>query len=332
MENPKNLLPVSRNDPGLSHASYPNPEFLLLIETGSPLVSLMRSLLTLRSAILAMALSPFSLDAQDGKTLFAQHCAACHLPDRQLVGPSLVEVSKLYSAKIDEFLSWCKKPVQKRKAVIQMPPMGHVGDANLKLIHAHIVEASKGLKEVRVKGLDPFYASPSMRKRPQVQRIFMPEAGPAAIAVAVTDDLHYCWDAGECRLRYIWQGDFIDGGAVWRGNGNSLARIQGEVLLREEQNPVPFMDLVDSALPRPKFLGYSLVDGLPTFRWRVRGYEVAETIRPTKDGKALTRSFEVKGKFPFALRFKSSDKMSVSTESAGLDENGHLTITLTPRP
>jgi hypothetical protein len=74
------------------------------------------------------------------------------------------------------------------------------------------------------------------------------------------------------------------------------------------------------------------VDGLPTFRWRVRGYEVAETIRPTKDGKALTRSFEVKGKFPFALRFKSSDKMSVSTESAGLDENGHLTITLTPRP
>ena len=114
MENHQNLLPVSRNDPGLSRTGHPNSEFLLLIEAGSPLVSLMRSLLTLRSAILAMALSPFSLDAQDGKTLFAQHCAACHLPDRQLVGPSLVEVSKLYSAKIDEFLSWCKKPDQKR--------------------------------------------------------------------------------------------------------------------------------------------------------------------------------------------------------------------------
>ena len=38
-----------------------------------------------------------------------------------------------------------------------------------------------------------------------------PEAGPAAIAVAVNEELHYCWDAGECRLRYIWKGDFIDG-------------------------------------------------------------------------------------------------------------------------
>ncbi len=293
----------------------------------------MRSLLTLRSAILATALSPFSLGAQDGKTLFSQHCAACHLPDRQLVGPSLVEVSKLYSAKIDEFLAWCKKPVQKRKGVIQMPPMGHVGDASLKLIHAHIVEASRGLKEIKVKGLDPFYASPSMRKRPQVQRIFMPDAGPAAIAVAVNDHLHYCWDAGQCRLRYIWTGDFIDGWAVWRGNGNGLSKIQGEILLREEQNPVPLLpDPGNSAPSPPKFLGYSLVGGLPTFRWRVGEMEVAETIRPTADGTALARSFELKGRVPPALKFKSSDKMSVSTESAVLDGNGRLTITLTPRP
>lgn len=293
----------------------------------------MRSLLTLRNAILATALSPFSLGAQDGKTLFSQHCAACHLPDRQLVGPSLVEVSKLYSAKIDEFLAWCKKPVQKRKGVIQMPPMGHVGDASLKLIHAHIVETSRGLKEIKVKGLDPFYASPSMRKRPQVQRIFMPDAGPAAIAVAVNDHLHYCWDAGECRLRYIWTGDFIDGWAVWRGNGNGLSKIQGEILLREEQNPVPLLpDPGNSAPSPPKFLGYSLVGGLPTFRWRVGEMEVAETIRPTADGTALARSFELKGRVPPTLNFKSSDKMSISTESAVLDGNGRLTITLTPRP
>ncbi|MCH2063596.1 MAG: c-type cytochrome [Roseibacillus sp.] len=292
----------------------------------------MHGLLTLRIIVLATVLPAIPLSAQDGKTLFTQHCAACHLPDRQLVGPSLVEVSKLYSAKIDEFLAWCKKPIQKRKGVIQMPPMGHVGDPNLKLIHAHILEASKGLKEIKVRGLDPFYASPSMRKRPQVQRLFMPEAGPAAIAVAVNDELHYCWDAGECRLRYIWKGDFIDGWAVWRGNGNGLAKIQGEVLLREEKNPVPYLDLVDSARPRPKFLGYSLVEGLPTFRWRAGKIEVTETIRPTSDGKALTRSFAVTGEIPSALKFKSSDKMSVSTESAVLDGNGRLTVTLTPKP
>ena len=124
-----------------------------------------------------------------------------------------MEISKLYpnKEKLPEFLKWCETPQQKRQGVIQMPSMAHVGQDNLKLIHAHILVASKGLKEVKVKGQDPFVASPSMRRRPLIQRIFMPEAGPAAIAVAVNDELHFCWDAGECRLRYIWKGDFIDG-------------------------------------------------------------------------------------------------------------------------
>ena len=275
--------------------------------------------------------SKIAAPAPDGKTLFAQNCAACHLPDRQIVGPSLVEISRLYSTKLDDFLAWCKEPVQKRKGVIQMPSMAHVGDTSLKLVHAHILKAAQGLKEVKVKGLDPFYASTSMRKRPNVMRIFMPEAGPAAIAVAVNEELHYCWDAGECRLRYIWKGDFIDGWSVWRGNGNGLARIQGDILLREEHNPVPYADLADSNIPQPKFLGYTLKDGLPTFRWRVRGFDVSETIRPTEDGKALTRTFKAGKGFPLTFRFKSSDTMLVSPESAQLDEQGSLTVTLTPR-
>ena len=38
----------------------------------------------------------------------------------------------------------------------------------------------------------------------------MPGAGPAAIAVSLPNDLSYCWDAGSCRLRYAWQGEFLD--------------------------------------------------------------------------------------------------------------------------
>lgn len=279
----------------------------------------------------ALALAP--ANAQDGKTLFTQHCAACHLPDRQLVGPSLVEVSKLYSNKLPEFLAWCKEPKQKRQGVIQMPPVGHVGDDNLKLIHAHILEASKGLKEVKVKGIDPFYASLSMRKRPQVQRLFMPEAGPAAIAVAVNDELHYCWDAGQCRLRYIWKGDFIDGWAVWRANGDALAKIQGDVLLREEQSPVNLIDELAASPQRTrKFLGYQLKDGLPTFRWSFAGVKVSETIRPTKDGKSLVRSFEFEGhSSPLTLTFAASDQISVSKSTVRTDEAGRGAVTLTPK-
>ena len=291
----------------------------------------MRGLSSLHFTLIVSLLAALPLPAQDGKTLFAQHCAACHLPDRQLVGPSMVEVSKLYSTRIEEFLAWCKMPVQKRKGVIQMPPMAHVGDANLALIHAHIIQASQGVKEIKVKGLDPFYASPSMRKRPQVQRIFMPEAGPAAIAVAVTDELHYCWDAGECRLRYIWKGDFIDGWTVWRGNGNGFAKIQGEVLLREKKSPL----IIPASSGSPRFLGYSLKDGLPTFRWRVGKIEVMERISPTANGKALHRSFDVKGSPSVSLEPQESDQMGVfsgASSRTSASDRVHATMTMTPTP
>ena len=37
-------------------------------------------------------------------------------------------------------------------------------------------------------------------------RTFMPGSSPAAIAVALPGGHAYCWDAGNCRLRYAWQG------------------------------------------------------------------------------------------------------------------------------
>ena len=179
---------------------------------------------------------------------------------------------------------------------------------------------------------DPFYATPSMRQRPQVRRIFMPEAGPAAVAVAVNDDFHYCWDAGECRLRYIWKGDFIDGWSVFKGNGNGLASIEGDVLLREEANPLGGLFSQGSA--QPKFLGYSITDGLPSFRWKTPDFVVEETIEPTADGKALSRTFDIKskkGKDPITINFQSSNKMSVSKESQTIKGSGRLNVTLTPR-
>ena len=53
-------------------------------------------------------------------------------------------------------------------------------------------------------------------KRPLMYRIFMPEASPAAIAVALKHGQNYCWDAGQCRLRYAWYGGFVDPWPVWR--------------------------------------------------------------------------------------------------------------------
>ena len=179
---------------------------------------------------------------------------------------------------------------------------------------------------------DPFYTSPGMRRRPQVRRIFMPEAGPAAIAVAVNDHLHYCWDAGQCRLRYVWKGDFVDGWDVWRGNGNGLASIEGEILHREQASP---LNLRTEPGP-PRFLGYSLKEGLPTFRWKQGGTEVEERIQPSKSGKALERVFVVKGSPEVTAKPKSSEQMAVTvTKSSTLPGNKkgfRINITMTPMP
>ena len=51
-------------------------------------------------------------------------------------------------------------------------------------------------------------AADAKAERPNVVRAFLPDAGPAAIAVALPGDQNFCWDAGNCRLRYLWSGEF----------------------------------------------------------------------------------------------------------------------------
>src|SRR5690606_9142024 len=67
---------------------------------------------------------------------------------------------------------------------------------------------------------------------PFLYRTFIENAGPAAIAVRLTDDLSYCWDAGTCRLRYAWEGDFIDMSALWAGHRQAVAKVLGTVFYR----------------------------------------------------------------------------------------------------
>ncbi|MFK7740021.1 MAG: hypothetical protein AB8H80_06820 [Planctomycetota bacterium] len=221
-----------------------------------------------------------------GEMPFRTFCSACHVVDRPLVGPSLVEIRGLYKDRPDDFIAWCKKPQQKRKGSIQMPSMAFVPDQDLRAIHAYVVSITANKKEANVKGADRFRASPSMRRRPLVQRIFMPDAGPAAIAVAIDDTRHFCWDAGSCRLRYVWSGDFIDGWPVWRANGNALAKVVGDVWLRESKSPLAFANT-----DKPRFRGYRMKDGLPTFRYQMGKLNVEERI--TKSAQGLARHFKL---------------------------------------
>ena len=105
-----------------------------------------------------------------------------------------------------------------------------------------------------------------------VVRMFMPDSGPASIAVATPEGVHYCWDAGTMQLRYAWTGDFLDPSNHFAGNGDALARVPGHIVWRNDIAPTESEDRA--------FLGYRLEQGRLVLRWTMNGEVVEERIRP----------------------------------------------------
>lgn len=259
--------------------------------------------------------------APDGAQLFTTNCAACHLLDQMVVGPSLAEIRGLYLGKPDDFVKWCVAPKKKRENVIEMPSMVHVGDEGLKAIYEHVMKVAEGVKAKKQDPGDPYKASATYAARPQVQRIFMPNAGPAAIAVALDATNSLCWDAGECRLRYAWTGGFIDGFPYWRGNGSSVAAVVGTVKYVEVKSP--FGDGKDV-----KFLGYSMKDKLPTFRYQIGAQTVTERFTAPKEGAGFQRTFSVTPTpaTSLSLEFATPEGVTI-TSDRGKMEGTKLTLT-----
>lgn len=285
----------------------------------------MRLLLCLSPLLLAAAQA-----ADPPAQVFQTHCSACHAVDHVLVGPSLVEVSGIYRDNPDGFVQWCVKPEHKREGAVEMPSMAHLGEPVLRELHGYIMGLASGKKEQAKSDLDPYAVPPTMVKRPQVMRIFMPEASPASIAVALPGDLSFCFDASECRLRYVWKGGFIDGWPYFKGNGSALAKIDGKVVYREERFPLTWA-LADKE-PPPKFLGY-VIDkkGFPVFRYQ-RGSQIfGESIRPLPDGSGIMRHFETGGQVPMTLVEQPGASVESDANAPQLGRGQAVSFTLTYR-
>ena len=118
-------------------------------------------------------------------------------------------------------------------------------------------------------------------RRPFVQRMFLPNSGPAAIGVALPGAQNICFDAGACRLRYAWSGAFFDGTQYWQGNGRDLGELGGDPWWVSSEFP---LKIEGSDLTRVKFMGYSLVDGIPEFHYRAGEHEIFESVVAAVDG------------------------------------------------
>jgi cytochrome c551/c552 len=276
-----------------------------------------------RVALLALAVLQWSVppahgqDGLNGGQLAATYCLACHQVDRKIVGPSFVEIAGIHRDNPDGIVEWAINPGKKRPDAIQMPSMAFLGEENLRKIADYILKEAEGKTEVQAED-GSSAAIPSLvdAPRPKVQRIFMPDAGPAAIAVAMPGSLSYCWDAGNCQLRYVWKGDFIDPWPVWKGNGNGLATIMGDILFKPDVTASPRIRSEAS----PVFLGYRLIQGLPEFRYTLGDLEITELVKPLPADQGFTQIFSVRGADkPVLFSLQGRDGLEVEASTGTID-------------
>lgn len=135
---------------------------------------------------------------------------------------------------------------------------------------------------------------PYPMEMPEVTRIFMPDASPAAIAVGMEQNQSYCWDAGYCFLRYAWEGGYIDASELWEAKTKEQAKIKGEVYFRNKVG-FPFRVGRRDSIPKPEFKGYTMIDGYPQFMYAVGDIRVKEFIQPAEEGTGLKIRYQIEG-------------------------------------
>ena len=255
-------------------------------------------------------------EEEAGQDLYKLNCMACHQLDQQLVGPSLLEIAHIYKKDTQGIVKWSMNPDHKRKNLIKMPPMAHVGEKGLYQIASYIMAATKGKKfNPRKKSRkDPFEKFPVAK----IQRMFMPDAGPAAIAVSLNDNLHLCWDAGTCQFRYAWTGGYIELWPVVRGNGNGFVNLKGEKFTYVKQGK-PFGENTEI-----KFEGYKRKDGLPIFMYTVNDIEFEVSFK-ANSSKSVDVTFNTNSSKE--LTYSPSLTQGKWSANRGKIKNGSLLLT-----
>jgi hypothetical protein len=139
--------------------------------------------------------------------------------------------------------------------------------------------------------MDPVAHAATPASRATVMRGFMPDAGPASIAVQLPGGVSYVWDTGAGRFRYAWTGGYM---TMPPSPERGLARIIGEVFYREPAFPLRFGATPATAPKLVEFKGYTIDSmRIPEFETVVDEVTVRERAE-VKDGK-LVRRFRITG-------------------------------------
>ena len=142
-----------------------------------------------------------------------------------------------------------------------------------------------------------------------------------AINVGLPNGTNFTFDAKTAQLRFAWQGEFIDAGPAWNGRGGQPVKASGKSLYNSPDHFPIRIGKSDSA-PSVRFLGYSLVNDYPVFRYIVDGVAVRERIEIRT--KELIRRYEV-GKTEKKVFFVA-EKGRTYLSKSGDFKNGVLTL------
>lgn len=173
---------------------------------------------------------------------------------------------------------------------------------------------------------------PYALKLPALYRTFMPEAGPAAIAVGLPGDLSYCWDAGTCQLRYVWVGGFVDMGDHWTGKGQKLTKLVGDIVYR---NPTgnkldKFPITIGKGIQTVQYRGYQLQNRYPEFMYTIGKTPIRELITPANGQRGLVHRVSLPPQAP-PLTYRVEVQPGVEYQAVvdgkpARFQNGRLTV------
>lgn len=202
-------------------------------------------------------------------------------------------------------------------ADVNIPPSRRQAEESLEEDEVH----HTGHHAMASKALHPYVPVP-----PHHYRVFIEGASPAAIAVSLPDSMSYCWDAGACKLRFVWQGGFLDNSDLWKGKGDALAKVTGDIFFREQvAYPLAFQGVAKD--PVVSYKGFKLVNRYPEFHYTLNGIHVYELIQPKAGGKGIVRRFKIAGNTKPVV-FRTPQQKGVSyTSSAGKWEQDVLLLT-----
>lgn len=269
--------------------------------------------------LLTLLLSlPLLAEDHPGKKIYQTNCAACHLADVLVVGPSLVEIAQTYPTdKQSDFVAWAKAPGKKNPKLIQMPSMAHVPEADLIKIHDYILSSTEGVEEKKRDTLFPKFKEPK-RPLPYVARTSMPDSSPASVALVLENGVTVCWDTEACRFRYAYAGNKTGLFSMWRPASLSSRPYYREI----SENLFPFAGT-------PEFDGYRLIDKNPEFSYRIGKVKIKERIAKHDSKGAFTRHFTVSnhtGPFSLDLRAEDSNTKAILTSDKGTLKDGILAL------